>query len=627
MAKDMLFGFCYMPQLIRVEDFSPYWVLDRWTRENTLTDLKIMRAIGSSCIRVHITPPLPGATAYDRLSDRRTVPITGEKYLELTDLIVETARALGLRVHFDIGSSLSEVSEISIDGWIGRYRGLVESYQFANENYASFATDMTEGRPVTFERYAGLLARARRLDPAAKFTADLFAPQIAYARDHFPELYDGLDILNTHPYYCTDHRGWTDEWIEALVAVHTRGGSWPDGIPWKPETVMMQNFAGIADFDKELWITETAATGDGFWSALVPDDVEAACWRTGIQALVGCEQLTRVYWCWFSDKMHSVEAGVTQAGAVNYDRTPTPLTRAFQELAEAHAPAESIVRRLRVELDSITVDAGAREALLTARITNHDQSRVHGRARLEPPEGLSGTSDPFEFTLAPGQTVMREFPLRVGSLPETTNHVFLRVEADGQVHYGWGMVVQPKSVVLASEGLQVPGVRYLPDPEAVQDFLTRYGDQCTVVVGPGSGHWDVELGFRLKTVFGALLGRTVPIKTWFMIEEVWDRPLIVVGRPALNFIAQIIEFGLPPESRACALAPGEGFVQMVDRPLGDPMGGWNTSPREKLLGFRKCPAALYIAGGDDDGTKKATYDLIRRIWHPEGEAAPRVWWV
>ena len=79
--------------------------------------------------------------------------------------------------------------------------------------------------------------------------------------------------------------------------------------------------------------------------------------------------------------------------------------------------------------------------------------------------------------------------------------------------------------------------------------------------------------------------------------------------------------------RACALAPGEGFVQMVDRPLGDPMGGWNTSPREKLLGFRKCPAALYIAGGDDDGTKKATYDLIRRIWHPEGEAAPRVWWV
>jgi hypothetical protein len=98
------------------EDFSPYWVLDRWTKEHTLADLKIMRAIGSSCIRVHITPPLPGATAYDRLSDRRTVPTTGEKYLELTDPIVESVNALGLRVHFHIGSSLSEVSEISVDG-------------------------------------------------------------------------------------------------------------------------------------------------------------------------------------------------------------------------------------------------------------------------------------------------------------------------------------------------------------------------------------------------------------------------------------------------------------------------------------------------------------------------------
>ena len=141
MASEMLFGFCYMPQIIRVEDFSPYWVHDRWTKERTLADLKIMRAIGSSCIRVHITPPVPGATSYDRLGDRRTVPITGEKYLELYDLIVQTAHDLGMAIHFDIGSSISEVSEASLDGWIPRYRELVSSYQFGNENYDAFETD------------------------------------------------------------------------------------------------------------------------------------------------------------------------------------------------------------------------------------------------------------------------------------------------------------------------------------------------------------------------------------------------------------------------------------------------------------------------------------------------------
>jgi hypothetical protein len=359
----------------------------------------------------------------------------------------------------------------------------------------------------------------------------------------------------------------------------------------------------------------------------VQDDVEAACWRAGIGALAGCEQLTRVYWCWFSDKMHSVEAGVTQAGAVNRDRTPTPLTRAFQELAEDHAPAGSIVRRLGVQLDTVTVGSETKETTLTGRIANWGQDRVRGRARLELPEGLRGPAEPFEFDLAPGAGAAREFYLQMGSLPETSNHLFLRVEAAGQVHTSGGMVLQPKSLLLADEGIGVPRVEFLPGMNAVQDFLALYGDYCAIVVGPGSGHWDAKLGFRLKTVLGAVRGHGIPIKAWFMIEEVWDRPLIIVGRPELNFIAQIVEFGLPPEHRAGALAPGEGFLQVMERPLGEPIGGWRTSPREQLRGFRKCPYALCIAGGDDGGTTKATYDLVRRIWHPHGETDPRSWWV
>ena len=627
MAQEMLFGFCYMPQIIRVEDFSPYWVLDRWTQERTLDDLRIMRAIGTSCIRIHITPPVPGATAYDRLGDRRTVPVTGEKYLEMTDLIVKTAHDLGILVHFDIGSSLSEVSETSLDGWMLRYKGLVESYQFANENYSSFASDTATGRPVTFERYARLLSHARRLDPTAQFTVDMFTRQIEIARTNFPELYNNLDILNTHPYYCTDYRAWTEEWIGALVSVHSKDVPLPEDIPWLPEKITLLNFAGIADFGKDLWITETVATGDGVWSALVQDETEADSWRNGIRALVRCEQLKRIYYCWFTDKMHSVEAGVTQAGAVNYDGSPTPLTRAFQELAEAHAPVDSIIRRLQIGVDTVTLDTTTEETTIVLKLHNRSRRPVHGRASLELPAGLSGATEPFEFDLQPGEPLSRKAMLKVGALPETHNHVFLRVEAGGQVHYGWGMVVRPRALALSSEEVGLPNVEYRPDMAAVQDFLTQYGDSCAIVVGPGSGHWDVELGYRLKIIIGSLRGRSVPIKTWFMIPEVWDRPLIIVGRPTLNFIAQLVELALPVEHKAETLGPGEGFVQVVERPLGEAVGKWNTSLREKLVGFHKCPAALYIAGGDEEGTKKATYDLIKRLWHPQGETGPKAWWV
>jgi hypothetical protein len=187
MAQTMLFGFCYMPQAIRVEDFSPYWVLDRWTEARMLDDLRTMRALGSRILRVHITPPVPGANSYDRLSDRRTVPVTGEKYLRLYDVLVRAARDVGMRVHFDIGSSFSDVSEASLDGWIPRYRGLVESYQFANENYGVFESDMQGSRSDNFGRFQRLLGHARRLDPQARFTADVYASHIEHLRARFPE--------------------------------------------------------------------------------------------------------------------------------------------------------------------------------------------------------------------------------------------------------------------------------------------------------------------------------------------------------------------------------------------------------------------------------------------------------
>ncbi len=628
MAREMLFGFCYMPQALRVEDFSPYWVLDRWTPERMLADLKIMRAIGSSCIRIHITPPVPGAISYDRLSNRRQVPITGEKYLEMYDLMVRTVHDMGMAIHFDIGSSFSEVSEASLDGWMTRYGSMVESYQFANENYSVFESDMREGKSEGFERFQRLLGHARRLAPQAKFTADIYTEQIAYIRDRFPRIYEGLEILNTHPYYCADERGWTDEWVQALVATHSPNTPWPvESIPWDPTRVFMQHFAGLADFGKEIWITEIVAQGDGVWSSLVPEDVKASGWRKVVGGLARCDQVTRVYYCWLTDKMHTMEAGITQIGATNYDGSPTPLTRAFEELAEAHAPQDSIIRRLQIGVETVTVTPGAAVVKVGLTLCNCSAEAIAGKAQLELPTGLRGDETPFAFSLRPSERLERAVTLQVDTLPEPHNHVFLRVEALGQVHYGWGMVCDPRPLALdvAAEGL--PGVEYRPGLAAVQDFLTRYGDECAIVVGPGTGHWDTELGYRLKIILSMLRDRIVPIKTAFMLHQVWDRPLIVVGRPTLNYCAQLMELTMPAEERAAALGPGEGFVRLIEKPLGEPIGRWESSPREKLLGFHKCPAALYIAGGDDEGTKKAAYDLIRRLWHPAGSAGPKAWWL
>ncbi len=404
----------------------------------------------------------------------------------------------------------------------------------------------------------------------------------------------------------------------------------------------MERFAGIADFGREIWVTEIAAHADGFWSALVPDEARAAGWRKVAAGLAGCDQVTRVYYCWLTDKMHTMEAGITQIGAISYDGAPTQLTHAYREMAEAYAPAGSIVARLRVHVDTVRTTPGEASLPIGLRIANCGHEPISGRARLELPEGLSGDTAPFAFSLQPGERLDREAILqvedplqrvedplqRVGALPEPHNHVFLRVEADGQVHYGWGMVSDPRPLALAGDEYALPGVTYGPDLAAVQEFLGRHGDECAIVVGPGSGHWDTELAYRLKIVLEMLRDRPIPLRTAFRLPEVWDRPLIVVGRPGLNFCAQLMEFALPPDRRAESCPPGQGFVQVVHQPLGEPYGTtWDTSPREKLLGFHGSPAALYIAGGDDAGTKAAAYDLIRRLWHPRGSPGPKAHWL
>jgi len=70
-TKSLLFGVNYLPQVTCVEDFSPYWITDNWTEKRMVTDLKIMKAIGCSCVRYHIYPA-PPARRPGRASLRRS---------------------------------------------------------------------------------------------------------------------------------------------------------------------------------------------------------------------------------------------------------------------------------------------------------------------------------------------------------------------------------------------------------------------------------------------------------------------------------------------------------------------------------------------------------------------------
>ena len=278
--RRLRFGFCYFPQVTRVEDFYPFWVIDDWHEDGVRNDFGIMKALGCDCIRIHITPPVPGAICYDRwnVADRRVVPITGEKYTRMLDLEVALAVEKGFSIHFDIGSAFDEITEESVVGWVSRYKDVVESYQFANENYFRFAAD--HSRLERLERFCAL---GKQIDPQARFTTDLTAEEVRIIQRDFPKLFDLLDPIVTHGWFFSDQRGWSGDALNQLIASHSGKAvpdrsELPDFLLTKEEE-LLYHFEGITAFEKSIWITEMVGGSNGPFGAFAPDEQQASDWQ------------------------------------------------------------------------------------------------------------------------------------------------------------------------------------------------------------------------------------------------------------------------------------------------------------------------------------------------------------
>ena len=131
------------------------------------------------------------------------------------------------------------------------------------------------------------------------------------------------------------------------------------------------------------------------------------------------------------------------------------------------------------------------------------------------------------------------------------------------------------------------------------------------------------MGYRLKIVIEATRCREVPIRAAIMPTDILNRPLIVIGGPEFNLISRVIEMKLPEDQRVHSAnpGPGMGLINVVESPFGVMSAESRSSPQSEAIGyyFGGCPAALYIAGSDDDGLLAAAYELILRIWGREGK--------
>ena len=626
--RTILLGINYLPHVTCVEDFSPYWITDNWTERRMVADLKIMKAIGCSFIRIHIYPAMPG---------KSTVPgVDAEKFLPMLDLAVETCRDIGLAIHFDICQDVDEYGEEGTKFYLNRYKGRIESYQFGNERY-EWPRD-----PEKLKWLQKLAELAHTIDPDAKVSADMLVPDWVKIRDEMPDLYRQLDMCLAHYYAVTDYHGWNEIYTADLVdhLSNPTGRKSVTILSYEQDTSLKEFgdydrkahsydhpfYAGSwAWLDKEVWITEITTHGYWCWGNVTPEERRVTGWPKVVDAVASApNRLTRIGHHCFRDKMSWREYGAGQCGIVYYDGAPRPVTRTWRELAVKYSPPDSPLRALECEIPRVVVLDGATKVDLEITLTNKTDASLSGEASLELPAGASAEESAFGFSLAPNAAQVWRTQVAVEALPCGNNHVFVRVKIPQGLIYGWGIIARPKRVTVDTTPNLVPElsskVRYARGFEAVQEFLDKYADDCAIVIGPGQG-MDAEIGYRLKTVLQAMRCCEIPVRSSIQAAEVLHKPFICVGTPEFNLVSRTVEMCIAEDQRITMEnpGPGNGVINVIEAPLGEMSVNGRGSRQARQLGyfFGSCPAALYIAGPDDAGTQAAGYDLISRIWGSE----------
>jgi len=614
--RGMRFGFCYFPQITRIEDFYPFWVIDNWNEEGVRTDFSIMKALGCDCIRIHMTPPVPGAICFDRwnIADRRAVPVTAGKYTRMLDFEVKLAKEKGFSIHFDIGSTFDELTENSVVGWVGRYKGVVESYQFANENYGAFAADRS--RLKRLQRFCEL---GKQIDPRARFAMDLTSKEVAIIRKDFPKLFRLLNPILTHGWFYTDQRGWSEDTLNQLIATHS-GKKMPKRRELLPNflfdpDVDFGKYEGIADFGKPIWITEIVGAGTGPFSGFVPEEQQASDWQRVMECLhKSCPGVERIYHCWFSDKLHYFGLGHRRSSVVAYDGTPKETAEAF--LASTRNYGTYGQQPVQSKNIPVVISSRAGKARLEWKLENKSAEDIKASLTFISSSGVQISRKPRTLQIPANSEKSFAVEVEVKKSAAPTNHIFSSIKTKHGIVELWGVIRCPRRIKVHKKIKPLEGVYWRPSPGSVEDFLQKYAKDCAVVFGSGR-YWngfDMEMASRIQAILSSLTAVSLPSVAWYDLRQVWDQPLIVVGGPKWNFVAQILELSVPSECKVQSLAKGEGEICVIEKPFGSGMDQlFALNSPVQLVGLRQCPAALYIAGIDAAGTMKCASDLLRRI--------------
>ena len=619
---ELLFGVVYLPQITCVEEFTPYWTTDNWTARRTVTDFKILKAAGCTVVRYHLYPAIPGKFEFPGVSP--------DKFIPILDVAAEIAADLGMMIHLDLLQDENEEGKEAIRSYATRYRGKIASYQIGNERW-DIAQD-----PERLKWLLDVVRMIHEIDPASIVSTDLLVPDWVRIRDEMPELYKELDIGYLHYYPVVDYRGWNDLYLADLIdhitnktgrksvsELNDAGINQSGGFDAASQSYDHPFYAGSwARIDKEIWITEISSHGYWRWGNLVNEDKRADDWRKVVDAIAdSADSVTRIFHHCCRNKMGWREFGRDQSGMINYDGAPRPTTWAYRDLAINYAPADSPLRVVRCDIDRVEVPYGTDEVEVTVKLTSLTAASVSGSVSLDLPSEITSTEPPVSFSLPPNGVKAWTARLDASRAPWGNNHVFARVEIPQGLVYGWGIVARPKRIVAETAPVVIPElserVRYVQGIEAVEQFLDAHADDCAIIHGRGLGN-EAEMGYRLKIVLQAMRCREIPIRAAIDTKDVLNRPLILIGNPEFNLISRVAEMKLPPDQRVDASnpGPGKGLVNVVPNPFGEMSVEGRNSPQSEAIGyyFGGCPAALYIAGSDDDGLKAAAYDVILRIW-------------
>ncbi|MDT8390072.1 MAG: hypothetical protein RRC34_06145 [Lentisphaeria bacterium] len=586
--RSILTGVNYIPQVGMIEDFSPLWIMDRWTKERMEEDFRIMSSLGMSIVRFHISPSQTDKVEYPGLKPG--------KYIEMMDAAVEFQETYGITILFDIGSFFEGLTEDIVRLYVSRYKGRIRYYQMGNEIYEETSD------ADNFRHMVELIRLARSIDPDARFSSDVKSVDLYRYRETFPDDVAELDFHPIHFYCPVDHHGWDDVSLDVFRRFCSEGGEveYPEGY----HKIHWCRGMGFGDLDKPRWVTEACGQGYFRWGNVTPPRVMAEGWKKMMEvSRVENGPEVVLHHC-FRDKMSWREFGIGQSGVVALDGAPKEIAETFKEESLRSMPDTDPRKHVRISLSNCTPSKA------TIAIENRNMVSIEGSVCVV--VGDHASKDvPLKLEKHASRTL--ELDLDPLCLKNGRNNVFVRLKMKNETLWGYGTVTREYDVELEKIA-PFEGVVYPDGLEKIEAFLVRYGKNLPVITGPFTGD-ECEPGYRLKCVLDHLFGGDCRVTGSMDCVEATRQPFAIIGTEAFNPLLQLMKESMASDRQPEALfgQGAKGFVQIVPLPFGNNRNGHP----QRSIGIRQpleVPEVLYIGGVDLEGLKMAAYDLIRRIW-------------